>query len=564
MTNKIKLNFYSIALILTALIFAYGEASPQSKEEAAGDAKTEIINSLMQSQNYQKALDECSKAGTETGDKAVLKAVYNNYALLLDKNLKIDLNHITSFYLNFDKTEAASNLQPYFLLISYLDTKQKHKEAAKLLDKVNVIFPSNSFYVSSAPVIFSKAGRIAEAYKIIKEELDKKPDAETEKRIKTQLIEVHINAKKTDEALKLLEEEMKKYPQEEFYKNYLTMIAQRTGEFDKTIPLIQQNLKSNSSDEASLKSLFYQSMKKGDFEAALAEFERIAAEKPEDISINTMVAELNVISGNHKTAEVLIEKLLKDLPQNTRAHLLKGRLLFDTQKYEEAYRYFGEYIANFKDDVEPKTYYYLALSCIKTGRPVEAVDNMKIEIEKSSVNTSKLLLREMESMFFKEKMFNTAINFFTELSKKYPGDSELFSKISLFHYYKGDYEKAVEYGQKAMEFKSDSFSAAYILAMAHSRLGDSKKAMELFKLCAQTSPGLSTAAFNASVEQSASLVWPFAHQYLCYIHSALRCGEMTKVTAGLNELFGFLAEKTPPKFVVKDIQSVNPFAVRPE
>ena len=566
MISKFK-NFCLTAVIFISMILltqtAANSQAPAGADAGNDSKKGPSISAMIEAKNYEEALNECKNAAADA-DKQNRKSVYDNYALLLEKGVIKDLDHIANFYLKFENEEAGANLQPLFLLITHLGAKQKNKEAALLLDKLNVIFPSNAFYISAAPIIFSKAGRFGDAQNILKAEFEKKPDADTEKRLKVQLVEVFLNAGKIDEALKTLQEEIAKYPGDSFYKDYLTTISQRTGAYDKTMPLIQRNIKNYSTDESSLKSLFYQSMKKDNFETALAEFEKLAKEKPDDIAVNTMVAELNVISGNHETASVLIEKLIKDLPQNTRAHWLKGRLLFDTQKYDQAYAYFKNYIDAFKDAVELKTYYYLALSCIKTGRMSEAVFNMKVELEKSPAANSKLLLREMEAAFYREKMFNTAINFFGDLAKKYPSDSELLSKISLFHYYAGEYKEAIEYGNKAVQGSSDSFSAAYILAMAHSKLGDNKRALELFKICAEKSPSVSSDAFNAAVQQSSSLIWPFAHQYLCYIHSAMRCGEMSKVTGGLNDLFAFLADKTPPKFVVKDIQSINPFAVRPE
>jgi len=567
MFNKLK-KFFRFALAVLFFISLMLQGNPaysQAKKEAAPHAKNEIsLQSLIEAKNYEQALNECRKLSLSAGIEE-RKTAYDNYALLLQSGIVKDLDHITSFYSSFDNTQAGSNLQPLFLLISHLDANKKSKDAAKLLDKINVIYPSNDFYLSCAPIIFSKAGRYNEALGIIKSQLDKKPAAEVEKRLKTQLIDVHLSSEKFDDALKTLEEEMQKYPQDDIYKDYATLISQRGGSFDKTIALIKNNIRAGSTDEASLRSLFYQSMKNDNFETALAEFERIAKEKPDDIAVNTMVAELNVISGAYETASVLIEKLLKDLPQNTRAHWLKGRLLFDTQLYDKAYAYLKNYIDEFKDHVENKTHYYLALSCVKTGRIVEAVDNMKIELAKSTAANSKLLLREMEAAFLKEKMFITAINFFTELSLKYPNDAELLSKIALFHYYNGEFKQAADFGAKAFEASGNSFSTAYILAMAYSKLGDNKRALELFKLCSQNAPeAVSAETFNEAVRQSPSLIWPFAHQYLCYIHSSLRCGEMSKVTSGLNGLFAFLADKTPPKFVVKDIQSINPFSVRPE
>lgn len=566
MTSKFR-NFCLTAMIIGSVAFGAQPAAhsqAQNVPEAAAEAtKGPSIGALIESKNYEEALRLCREASASS-DKQARKAAYDNYALLLEKGVVKDLDHAANFYLQYENEEAGANLQPLFLLINHLDAKRKSKQAAALLDKLNAIFPSNAFYISSAPIIFSKAGRFGEAYKILEAEIEKKPDADTLKRLRTQLIEVYLNSGKIDDALKTLQEEIAKYPDDKFYKDYLTNISQRTGAYDKTMPIIQQSIKNYSTDESSLRSLFYQSMKKDNFETALAQFEKLAKEKPDDVAVNTMVAELNLISGNHETAAVIIEKLIKDLPQNTRAHWLKGRLLFDTQKYDQSYAYFKDYIDRFQDAVELKTYYYLALSCIKTGRMVEAVYNMKLELEKSPANNSKLLLREMEAAFYREKMFNTAINFFGELSKKYPGDPELLAKVSLFHYYAGNYKEAVEYGDKAFASSPESFSAAYVLALAHSKLGDNKRALELFKLCAEKSPSVSNEAFNAAVQQSSSLIWPFAHQYLCYIHSAMRCGEMTKVTGGLNDLFAFLADKTPPKFVVKDIQSINPFAVRPE
>ncbi len=567
MTNKFKSNFRLALTVLffISLILQGAPAYSQAKKAPAAPVKNKIsVQSLIEAKNYEQALKECRELSSAS-DIEKRKIAYDNYALLLETGIVKDLDHITSFYASFDNIQAGSNIQPLFLLVSHLDSKQKTKDAAKLLDKLNIIFPSNDFYLSCAPVIFSKSGRYNEALEIIKSQLDKKPATDIEKRIKSQLIDVHLCSGKVDDALKVLEEEMQKYPQDDLYKDYLTLISQKTGAFGKTMPIIQKNIQNYSTDEASLKSLFYQSMRNDNFETALAEFERIAREKPDDIAVNTMVAELNLISGAHETASVLIDKLLKDLPQNTRAHWLKGRLLFDSQQYDKAYAYLKNYIDEFKEYVESKTHYYLALSCIKTGRIVEAVDNMKIELAKSTTANSKLLLREMEAAFFKEKMFITAINFFTELSEKYPGDAELLSKIALFHYYNGAYKQAIEFGTKALEQSGNSFSTAYILAMAHSKSGDNKRALELFKMCAQNAPeAVSTESFNNAVRQSASLIWPFAHQHLCYIHSALRCGEMSKVTAGLNGLFAFLADKTPPKFVVKDIQSINPFSVRPE
>ncbi len=565
---KFKIHTVLIVIIIGALILACEvqkiNALPEKPQTTPNDHSNTDIAQLIKNGQYEQALEECHNLSS-SAEIEKRKIVYENYSHILESYKVNDLDRIFSFYSSFDNAEAASNLQPLFILVSYLDSAAKTVQASKILDKINAAAPDNLFYLNTAPLIFSKSGRYNEALEIIQKQLKSKPAPEDEKRMRTQLITVHLNGGKLDEALKTLEEEMIKYPQEEFYKNYLTIISQKSNAYEKTLPIIKRNLKNGSTDEASLKSLFYQSMRGDKFESALAEFERMENEKPDDIGLKTMVAELNLISGRHETASVLIEKLLSDMPENSRAHWLKGRLLFDTQNYQKAYEYFKKYVEEFKNETEPKTYYYLALSCIKNGNMVEALEHIKTELELSPAGNSKLLLREVEEAFFKEKMFNTAVNFFKELSGLYPSDSDLLSKISLFYYYDGDYQNALNYASQAIALNEGSFSTLYILGMVHSKLNDNQKALEFFKKCRAITPAsLSNDAFNEAMRQSEALIWPFAHHYLCHIHAAMRCGDMKGASSGLNALFNFLADKTPPNFIVRHIRSIDPLASRPE
>jgi len=525
-------------------------------------ATSEIdISALVREKNYDLAATECKKAALASKESANFKQAYDNFALILDQSKSAKLDEVADFYSNAPDQMLLVNLQPLFILTSHLRAANKFDTAAKILDKIKRVSPDNSFFKATAPVVYSKIGRGAEAVEIINAELKRSQSPEYTKELNIMLADVYSNSGKTQEALALLSEEMKKYPGDSQYAEFFTSISMRNGDFSKSMELVKGNLRKNPGDEASLRALFTQAMASGNFDAALEQFQKLANEKPDDIAINTMVAELNTVAKNYDKAEKSIDKLIAQIPQNTRAQLLKGRLLFDRQQYKAALEHLLKTVDDFGDSVENKTHYYIAISYLKLNDIVNALKHMDIELAKNPAN-SKILMREIEDALYSGKLFNTAITLFSELAQKHPGDADILTKLGLFYFYSGKLDLALSTLIRSREIMPDSMSVNYILGVIYSEKKDAARAKEYFEKCLSMPPDKLAGAFKIDSEQSALMIWPFAHHYFCYIHSALRLGKMEKVTAGLNELFAFLDSKTPPSFVVKDVSKVDPLTAR--
>ncbi len=525
-------------------------------------ATSEIdIGALVQSKNYDAAIAECKKAAASPKESPAFKQAYDNFALILDQSKAVKLDEAVDFYSNAPDSMISASMQPVFILVSHLRAANKFEPAAKILDRIKKISPDNSFFKATAPVVYSRVGRGAEAVEIINEELKRSQRPEYTKELNMRLADVYANSGKTKEALELLSEEMKKYPNDSQYAEFFTSISMRNGDFSKSMDLVKGNLQKNPADEGNMRALFTQAMASGNFDSALEHFQKLADEKPDDIAINTMVAELNTVAKNYDKAEKSVDKLIASQPKNTRAQLLKGRILFDRQQYKAALEQLLKTVEDFGDSVENKTHYYIAMSYLKTRDIVNALKHMNIELAKSPAN-SKILMREIEDALYSDKLFNTAITLFSELSAKNPGDADILTKLGLFYFYAGRADLALESLTRASNITPDSMSVNYILGVIHSEKKDAVKAKEYFEKCLSMPPDKLAGAFKIDSEQSALMIWPFAHHYFCYIHSALRLGQMEKVTTGLNELFSFLESKSPPAFVVKDVAKADPLTAR--
>lgn len=516
----------------------------------------------------QPGLDESLKAGdperivaeclkiAEKDPKS--QTAYGVIAQWLEKSTKADVPAVVRFYSLYPEEQLRAGFQPYCSVVSYLTGTGRFEDSAALLDRLQKIVPNTPYYKTAAPYVFSRIGRHSEAASIVGAEIAATTDETALKSLRLRLIDVNVAGGRVKEALDVLQEEMKKYPQDETYKNLVTSISQRSSEFKKTLEILKQSVRDNPKDESAIRNLMNESQMIGDFDAIFEHYQKIYESSPEDINLMTMMAEMNVMAGKSATAETLVKKILEKVPYHSRAYFLKGRLLYDAKDYPGCIDYLKKYVEKFgADSVENQTFHFLALASLRTGNNIDAVKYMEKELAKNTAG-GKFLLRELEDALYEEKLFGLGVTIFGGLLEKFPGNPDLMTKLGLFKYYSGDLAGAASVLEKVSGRSQESIIAQYVLGLVSAEGGDVKKARAAFARCARYDLPKIKSMADMDTERTSLVTSPFPYHHVCYIHAALRVGEMKKATAALEDLFRLLLTKAPPKMVEENMKKSDP------
>jgi len=524
---------------------------------STGFAQESKLAELIKIGDPDQIIAECLKIA-EKDPKS--QTAYVTIANTLEKSRNADIVSIVKFFSQYPEDQLRTDFQPYCLVVSCLTGSGRLEHSAALLDRLQRIIPNLPYYQEAAPYVFARSGRYPEASSIIENQISASSDEVKIKNLRLRLIDVNVAGGRVKEALDIIQQDMKKYPQDETYKNLVTSISQRSSEFKKTLELLKQSVRDNPKDESAIKSLLNQSQMLGDLDAVLEHYEKKYESSPDDVNLMTMLADINIMAGNSVTGEALVKKILEKVPYHSRAHLLKGKLLYDAKNYSECVDFLKKYVEKFgADSVENQTFHFLALASLKMGNTVDAIKYMENELAKNSAS-GKFLFRELEEALYSEKLFSIGVTILNGLLEKFPGNADLMVRLGLFKYYSGDYADAARILQKVSSRAQDSIMAQYFLGLVYCELGETDKAKSAFARCARLDlPALKSMA-DMDTERSSLVTSPFPYHYVCYLHAALRTGDMKKATAVLDKLFELLLTKTPPKLVGKNMEKSDPMS----
>ena len=99
-----------------------------------------------------------------------------------------------------------------------------------------------------------------------------------------------------------------------------------------------------------------------------------------------------------------------------------------------------------------------------------------LELTKSLEKDYSIALQE-----FKNKNYDSALNSFLKAIKVNPQKANAYYYISFIYYYKQDFQKAIEYAEKGLEYKPGNTSLIQIMAQAYKKMNNNQAALEQFE-----------------------------------------------------------------------------------
>jgi tetratricopeptide (TPR) repeat protein len=151
----------------------------------------------------------------------------------------------------------------------------------------------------------------------------------------------------------------------------------------------------------------------GDWPEAVTEVERLA-KKNKDAGTRNMLAEVYYFAGRRGDALKLTQQLIDENNQDTRARMLRGMLLLNTQQFDSA---IGEFthVLYYQSDLAP-AHYFLAVASMATGAEQIALQHMEraLQINKGMVSARLWLI----DYHFKRGDKTAALNLAREAPEK--------------------------------------------------------------------------------------------------------------------------------------------------
>lgn len=116
-----------------------------------------------------------------------------------------------------------------------------------------------------------------------------------------------------------------------------------------------------------------------------------------------------------------------------------------------------------------------------------------------STESQKQLIDEGVTLHDKRD-YSGAISRYEQVLRENPNNILALYEQSYSHFAKKDYQKCIEFGYKAAQFKSPLLGATYVqLGTCYDESGDSKKAVEIYKAGIKLSPSSTSLQYNLAV-----------------------------------------------------------------
>ena len=225
---------------------------------------------------------------------------------------------------------------------------------------------------------------------------------------------------------------------------------------------------------------------KGDKEKALGHLLKISPESKFFDKSGEHIYYLYTEAGKTDEAEAFLKQAIAKKPETSEFRLFLGKLYEDRKAYSEAEVLLRKGIE--LDPENPKLHFLLGVILDKSGNKDEAIAMMKTVIRISPKDATALNylgytyadlgihLEEAEALVKKALLFK-------------PKDGYITDSLGWIYYQKGDYEKAVEVLNRAMELVSDDPTVLEHLGDAYLKIQERQKALEMYQRSLENSEG---------------------------------------------------------------------------
>lgn len=162
--------------------------------------------------------------------------------------------------------------------------------------------------------------------------------------------------------------------------------------------------------------------------------------------------------GNLKKAEKIIDKLIKQNPEDGRAYFLKGKIYFDKKKYEDALRYFAlsSDLLESDRDLKNELYYYIGKACYHWKNFSLAKAYLSNVENKNTFNDVHSILENIDSLVNSylnrarnAKKFKERINWYEKVLEVEPLNSSIYLEAINFCLTENKLNQALEIIERA-------------------------------------------------------------------------------------------------------------------
>lgn len=196
-----------------------------------------------------------------------------------------------------------------------------------------------------------------------------------------------------------------------------------------------------------------------------------------DASIHISLGIINESRGEFEAALKEFQRAVELDPQNERAYIQIGKLYDKQGKFDKAETYYKQAIS-LKPDYW-NCYYALGLSYYYNGQYKEAINQFNLGLRLASANLT--ILTTLAACYFQLLRLNDAIQTFERVFQTDPDDFLSIVNLGTAYFYKGNFDKAIFYYKQSLSKSPDDYVNQGFLAEAYYWSGDKQKSYEVYK-----------------------------------------------------------------------------------
>jgi len=225
------------------------------------------------------------------------------------------------------------------------------------------------------------------------------------------------------------------------------------GKSEQVINRLQPKLEAGKLNPESLLLLAQAYQKEKRYSDALD----VLTKGPETVQSLSLQAEAYSMLGNLPAAVTVYKRILATEPENSEVQVDLGKLYLQLDRDLDALYLFKDLASRDSTNFLYRRLY--ALSCYRTDRITDAVDNYKWVVEKNPDDLASLL--NLVNILQQHQFYGPAIDYIETELEHFPDNLQLMKKAGELNFLAKNYEKAVNYYQDVLPIDSSYIVKKY-------------------------------------------------------------------------------------------------------
>jgi tetratricopeptide (TPR) repeat protein len=210
------------------------------------------------------------------------------------------------------------------------------------------------------------------------------------------------------------------------------------------------------------------------------------------ISLNdadaTIHISLGIINGGKGEFEAALKEFQRAIeldPQNERAYIQIGALYDKQGKFDKAKSYYKKAIG-LKPDYW-NCYYCLGTSYYFNGQYKEAINQFNLGLQLTSANQT--ILTGLAACYWQLQRLTDAIQTYERILKINPNYSLINGNLGTVYFYKGNFDKSIFYYKQSLAASPDNYKFQGFLGDAYYWSDEKKSSNEMYKIAIESARG---------------------------------------------------------------------------